>query len=236
MWQNKMQAWPTSHRGRRRCCLPTLRGNGRVASSWQRSWRKTMWVIFMSLPLAVTVRAIDAQEIVELPVADHALDVRFEEVFRVGGRDANDWASISDVTSVGFDEDGKLFIGDFSSAGFRIVVVDADGDLVAEFGRRGDGPGEFRGATTRLIALGDGRVAVPDNGHGGYHVFGADGEWEGMVRFWRDEAGDVSMRMPEVVQNRRWVADRQGGLLSRVAHVAGMTMDSVELSIGVAPV
>ena len=190
--------------------------------------------MFLFLP-AVAFEAVPlgAQEIIELPVADHALEARFEEVFRVGGRDAADWASLGDVTSVGFDGDGRLFIGDFSVAagGLRIFVVDADGDLVAEFGRRGDGPGEFRGATTRMIALGDGRVAVPDNGHGGYHLFDAAGEWERMVRFPLDEAGDVSMRMPEVVQNRDWVPDRMGGLLSRVVRVTGMTMDSVELSM-----
>ena len=180
---------------------------------------------------AVVALPIGAQEIVELPVADQTLDIRFEEVFRVGGRDADDWTSLVDVTSVGFDGHGKLFIGDFSSAGLRIVVVDADGELVADFGRRGDGPSEFRGATTRFIALGDGRVAVPDNGHGGHHVFGATGAWERMVRFPLDEAGDVSMRMPEVVQNRHWAPDRMGGLLSRVVRVTGMTMDSVELSM-----
>ena len=72
---------------------------------------------------------------------------------RTDGRycDANGWASASDFTSVGFDGHGRLFIGDFSSAGLRIVV------------------------------------AVPDNGHGGYHVFGADGAWEGF-RFLRRHA------------------------------------------------
>ena len=201
-------------------------GDDRSTPTGRRGGCSTAVLVLALVPLPVV-----GQEVMELPVAERWLRGEFEEVLRIGDGDADDWAFLVDVTSVGFDEDGKLFIGDFSSAGLRIVVVDADGALVAEFGRRGDGPGEFRGAATRLIALGDGRVAVPDNGHGGYHVFGADGEWQGMVRFWRDEAGDVSMRMPEVVQNRRWVADRQGGLLSRVAHVAGMTMDSVELSM-----
>ncbi len=201
-------------------------GDGRSTPAGRGGDCPTVVLVLALLPLPVF-----GQQVVELPVAERLLRGEFEEVLRIGGREADDWRSLVDVTSVGFDEDGKLFIGDFSSAGLRIVVLDADGDLVAEFGRRGDGPSEFRGAAMRLIALGDGRVAVPDNGHGGYHVFDAGGEWKEMVRFSSDAAGDVSMRMPEVVRNRNWAPDRTGGLLSRVAHVAGMTMDSVELSM-----
>ena len=61
----------------------------------------------------------------------------------------------------------------------RVVVVDASGRHVRNFGRPGEGPGEFQRAT-ELIVWRDGRTLVADLT--GYHVFTAGGGFERMVR------------------------------------------------------
>ena len=67
-----------------------------------------------------------------------------------------------------------------TGGGRRVVVVDAAGRHVRDFGRPGDGPGEFQMAR-ELIAWGDGRTLVRDMMRG-YHVFGPGGEFERTVR------------------------------------------------------
>ena len=62
----------------------------------------------------------------------------------------------------------------------RVVVVDAAGRHVRDFGRSGDGPGEFQ-AAAELIVWSDGRTLVGDMTKG-YHVFGPGGEFERTVR------------------------------------------------------
>lgn len=183
--------------------------------------------------LALVALPAVGQQVVELPVTDRFFEGEFEEVMRIGGREATGWAALADVTSVGFDANGQLFIGDFAAAsgGLRIVVVETDGTLASEFGRRGGGPGEFRGATTQMISLRDGRVVVPDNGHAAHHVFGRDGRLERMVRFPRDGGGQVAARAAETVRDRVWMADRRGALLSRVVRLTEVTMDSTTLSV-----
>lgn len=116
-----------------------------------------------------------AQEVVRLPVADRAIKAEFQEVFRVGGLAAEDWDALSDVTSLGFDQDGRLFIGDMVPGhGLRIVVVESNGTLATTFGRAGQGPGEFMGAL-EMVVLEDGQVVVPDLGRGALHVFDGNG-------------------------------------------------------------
>lgn len=63
----------------------------------------------------------------------------------------------------------------------RIVVVDPEGGLVTEFGRSGDGPGEFR-APRQMIVWPDGSTLVEDIMHMGYHVFAPGGRFERMLR------------------------------------------------------
>ena len=59
---------------------------------------------------------------------DRMLAADFAEVYRVGGRDAPDWAQFSRSGPVGFDGAGNLHILDpFAS---RVVVVDPEGRLV----------------------------------------------------------------------------------------------------------
>ena len=60
-------------------------------------------------------------------------------------------------------------------------MVDAAGRYVNDFGRSGDGPGEFR-AATQLVVWANGQILIEDMMHQAYHVFDPRGEFERMVR------------------------------------------------------
>ena len=124
-----------------------------------------------------------AQEVIELPAEDRILEAEFEEVYRVGSVDGDEWELFSRVSAVGFDQSGDLHVMD--DQGGRIVVVSKEGEFVREFGRIGDGPGEFSANTNTAVGftvLRDGRAVVFDPGHSAFDVFGPDGEFERSVR------------------------------------------------------
>ena len=121
--------------------------------------------------------------VVELPSEDLELAAEFGDVFRVGDGGA-EWELLTSVTSLAFDASGNLHITDVGAGGgdMRILVVDSRGELVRAFGGTGEGPGEFRGASSAVVFR-DGTMVVPDYGHRAYHVFRPGGEFERMVRF-----------------------------------------------------
>ena len=124
-----------------------------------------------------------AQEVIELPAEDQILDVEFEEVFRVGAIAGDEWEVFGRISAVGFAESGSLYVMD--DQGGRIVVVSPEGEFVREFGRIGDGPGEFSASSNTAVGftvLRDGRTVVFDPGHRAFQVFGSDGEFERSVR------------------------------------------------------
>ena len=132
---------------------------------------------------ALAAPALMAQEVIELPAEDRILEAEFEEVYRVGSLDGEDWEQFSRVFAVGFGQSGDLRVMD--DQGGRIVVVSREGEFVREFGRIGDGPGEFAGSTNTAVGftvLRDGRSVVFDPGHSAFQVFAPDGEFERSVR------------------------------------------------------
>ena len=133
--------------------------------------------------LALGPPALVAQEVIELPAEDRILEAEFEEVYRVGSIAGNAWEQFSRVSAVGFGQSGNLHVMD--DQGGRVVVVSEEGELVHEFGRIGDGPGEFSGSTNTAVGftvLRDGRTVVFDPGHSAFQVFAPDGEFERSVR------------------------------------------------------
>ena len=127
--------------------------------------------------------ALLAQEVIELPAEDRILEAEFEEVYRVGSVDGDEWELFSRVSAVGFGQSGDLYVMD--DQGGRIVVVSEEGEFVREFGRIGDGPGEFAANTNTAVGftvLRDGRTVVFDPGHSAFDVFGPDGEFDRSVR------------------------------------------------------
>jgi hypothetical protein len=184
------------------------------------------WTPVAALALA---GAAAGQQTTWLPTEDRPLATDFEEVYRIG---AGGDIPLTDVTSVGFDDDGNLVIGDFTGrGGLSILVIGPNGSLVTRFGRRGEGPGEFRGAVVQAYPLGDGRVAVPDDGHRAYHICGADGEFDRMVRM---PAKAGANPMLEGGETEAVVASRRGDLLSRITTMTKAEFDETTFSITLA--
>ena len=139
--------------------------------------------------LGFGARTAIAQEVVDLPAEDRLLAPNLEPVYRIGSAGAQaEWQQFSTIPSLGFDSAGNLHLMDRTGGlrgRARIVVVNPAGDLAGEYGRSGEGPGEFR-APRQMIVWPDGATLVEDIMHMGYHVFGPGGGFERMVR---DEAG-----------------------------------------------
>lgn len=129
--------------------------------------------------------AVAAQEVVDLPAEDRLLSPDLESVYRIGSAGAQAaWEEFSSIPSLWFDGTGNLHVMDQTGGRLgsaRIVVVDPEGGLVREFGRSGDGPGEFR-APRQMIVWPDGSTLVEDIMHMGYHVFAPGGRFERILR------------------------------------------------------
>jgi len=66
------------------------------------------------------------------------------------------------VIDAEFLHDGNIALLDVTRN--RISVFSLEGDFISSFGREGGGPGEFA-EPSQIVALNDGRTAVPDNMH-----------------------------------------------------------------------
>ena len=110
---------------------------------------------------------------------DRPLTADFEEIYRVGGINAQEWAFFEDSVPTGFDGAGNLYLLDRQAS--QVVIVDPQGGLVRTLGREGEGPGEFN-EVAQFWVWRDGRYVVQDMGHGAYQVFSPTGELERFVR------------------------------------------------------
>ena len=141
-------------------------------------------------------RSLPAQEVVDLTARDRRLDADFEEIFRIGVLEGEDWEMFGTVMHVAFDENGNLYIVDGSggmslgdgtrvlglgSGGTRVLVFDASGNFLREFGASGEGPGEFN-MPAGFAVMRDGTTIVADLGHRAYQLFDTDGSFLRMVR------------------------------------------------------
>ena len=152
-----------------------------------RTWRAHVicgMLLTTGFVAALGAVGLEAQEVVDLPDEDRPLSGDFELVYRIGSAAAGAaWEEFSAIRNAGFDGEGNLYLLDGTGMGTapRIVVVDATGGFVNEFGRAGEGPGEFR-AATQLVVWADGQALVEDMMHQAYHVFDPEGGFERMVR------------------------------------------------------
>lgn len=154
----------------------------------RRACRRREWMLLIAA-FVVVGRAVAAQELVELPAEDRWLEADFEEIYRIGSADGEEWEAFGEISRVGFDADGSLYV--FDRMVGRITVVDARGDLLRQFGSKGDGPGEFR-AALEMAVMRDGKVVVADAGHHVYLIFDSTGEFQRDVRMDGDPA-DVTV-------------------------------------------
>ena len=143
--------------------------------------------IHWSLLMAVLIvpSTLLAQEIVEVPGRDQLIEPDFKEVYRIGVRDGEPWEMFSHVSQVAFDAEGKLYVLDgtglMGSGNVRVLVFDAAGGFVREFGSAGEGPGEFK-RPIGLAVWRDGTTVVSDVGHRAYQLFDASGVFLRTVR------------------------------------------------------
>ena len=150
------------------------------------------------LVVAMGTIVLEAQEVVDLPGEDRPVSGDFELVYRIGSVAAEaEWEQFSSIRDLGFDAAGNLYLMDGGGveSATRIVVVDPSGRYLHEFGRAGEGPGEFRSAT-QLVVWADGHTLVEDMLHQAHHVFDARGEFKRMVREAGADAGFGISRRP----------------------------------------
>lgn len=104
------------------------------------------------------------------------------EEFRVGGsawgENPDEELSYSRNSSVTLGPGGQIVVLEFSTG--RVVMFNGEGEFAREFGRHGEGPGEF-GNPTAVARDGAGRLWVRDF-EGRYHVFDANGTFQKTVR------------------------------------------------------
>lgn len=132
----------------------------------------------------------------QLDGPDVPLTARTEEVFTVGGWEADGWDAFSRVFDVHFDPSGNLVVLDWEQG--RVTVVGTDGRLLRQISRPGQGPGEFRDAGAVAVHR-DGRIVVRDWGHGAFLVF--DGEGEFVERFADLSGSDQTTAIPSGIRS-----------------------------------
>ena len=163
-----------------------------------------------------------AQEIVEVTGRDQRIDAGFEEVYRAGVLEGESWEMFGQVGRVAFDAEGNLYVFDGSSGpslsggvalmrsgNVRVLVFDAAGRFVREFGSSGQGPGEFN-QPMGFAVLRDGTVVVSDFGHRAYQLFDASGAFRRMVRA-GDQADAVAIPALDIQPDPRGGAVFAGG-------------------------
>ncbi len=153
-------------------------------------------VTLFAVALPVPPRPLPAQEVIDLAGRDQRLDADFEEIFRIGVLEGDDWEMFGTVMHVAFDENGNLYIVDggggmslgdgtrvmgLASDGTRVLVFDASGSFLREFGTSGEGPGEFN-MPAGFVVMRDGTTIVSDFGHRAYQLFDANGRFLRMVQ------------------------------------------------------
>lgn len=147
------------------------------------------YTIFVTAVLMIPALTppLTAQQVITLPPADRPLHADFEEVFRVGSISGESWEMLGTVRSVAFDAGGNLYVFDGTGGVSgpwmdpRILVFDATGSFERQFGRAGEGPGEFDSPVTLAVTR-DGDAVVSDIGHRAYQIFDEVGEFVRMVR------------------------------------------------------
>ena len=178
------------------------------------------------------VPALGGQEVIEVTGRDRPIDARFEEVYRVGVVDGESWEMFGSVGQVAFDAEGNLYVFDGTSDAtsfggmrlmrpgeVRVLVFDAAGRFVREFGSSGGGPGEFN-QPIGFAVLRDGTVVVSDVGHRAYQLFDASGEFRRMVRA-GDDPEAVAIQAQDIRPDPRGGGVFAGGSTGSIGMSAG---------------
>ncbi len=110
-------------------------------------------------------------------------------------------------TGLGAGPDGKIYVADTHYS--RVVVFDADGTRVGEFGSRGEGPGQFI-LPTDVAVTPAGDVYVAEYG-GNDRISKFSPSWEYRFSFGGRAAGSAQLQRPQALllddDGTLWVAD-----------------------------
>ena len=182
------------------------------------------------------IHALRAQELIEVTGRDRPIEAGFEEVYRVGVVDGESWEMFAQVGKVAFDAEGNLYIFDGTAGGMsfggvrlmrpgevRVLVFDAAGRFMREFGSSGGGPGEFN-QPIGFAVLRDGTVVVSDVGHRAYQLFDASGEFQRMVRA-GDDPEAVAIQAHDIRPDPRGGGVFAGGSTGSIGMSAGGAAD-----------
>lgn len=154
--------------------------------------------------LAMAVPAVaGAQQAVTLPARDTPLRDRTTTLWEVGTDEGRDWEMFAGIRAVAFDRQDNVYVLDQQNT--RVVVFDASGKYVRQFGRKGQGPGELS-LPLQLTVTADGQVVVGDLGNRAFIVFDRNGEHLRNVPF-GEEMGMLAMGGVH--------ADPRGGVVAR---------------------
>lgn len=159
--------------------------------------RGLMW----TLAAAAAAAPAAAQQMVKLPARDNMLRDRPTDVFTVGAVEGESWEMFSGIRSVAFDAGDNMYLLDSQNS--RIIVLDAAGRFMRQFGRKGGGPGELQAPLDMAIAA-DGSIVVSDLANRSFIVFSREGEYVRNVPF------DDELGFPMSV-----AADGAGGIIGR---------------------
>jgi hypothetical protein len=135
-----------------------------------------------------------AQQVVTLPAKDAPLPEKAAPVYTVGTEEGASWEMFSGIRGLAFDGSDNLYILD--SQNQRIVVLDARGRFVRQFGKRGGGPGELQ-LPLGIATLADGSIVVSDVGNRAFIVYNSQGEHVRNIPY-PDEVGLPMNVMPDL--------------------------------------
>src|SRR4029453_7669921 len=100
-----------------------------------------------------------------------------KELMRLGtkGVSGSSQTTFNLPTDIGFAPNGDIYITD-GYGGARVVKFSRDGKFLLEFGKRGEGPGEFR-LPHNVVVDAQGRVYVSDRDNQRIEVFDSSGKF-----------------------------------------------------------
>ncbi len=142
------------------------------------SIRTTALALLLPAVSLGSARTAYAQQVVNSPKEDKRLTGSAATLFSIGKEEGESWQVYSFIPAVTFNATGNLFILDRDNA--RVVEFGPDGKYVRQFGKKGEGPGEFT-APVAVAALSDGRLAVRDAARGTISIFDANGTYKSLV-------------------------------------------------------
>lgn len=130
-----------------------------------------------------------------VPQSGKPARVTLQEDIVLGGENPGQEYPFSLLSYLVVDDDENMIVLDNGES--CIKIFDKSGKKIQQFGRRGEGPGEFQGPTTLTVIEG-GQIGVIDPANHRFSYFSQDGE---CLR---------ELSMAEYVRIRRVKADRRG--------------------------